>query len=151
MEFREQDVPNSIVYADLEAFQTIHIKYNENYIREFIEWANKHASVHELALQILNFYEYWHMFEYEGLYKPILLWKYWVVREAFVRKFKKYFNLGEDPKRQTENFIRIYLENPDETFEDIWYNTLGYKFSEGCYIYSFRLVLDIFTKLETVV
>ena len=37
MEFREQDVPNSIVYADLEAFQTIHIKYNENYIREFIE------------------------------------------------------------------------------------------------------------------
>ena len=114
MEFREQDVPNSIVYADLEAFQTIHIKYNENYIREFIEWANKDASVHELALQILNFYEYWHMFKYEGSYKPILLWKYWVVREAFLRKFKNILILEKTPK-DTENFIRIYVKNPGET------------------------------------
>ena len=36
MEFREQDVPNSIAYANLEAFQEIHAKYNENYISEFI-------------------------------------------------------------------------------------------------------------------
>ena len=48
MEFREQDVPNSIVYADLEAFQKIHVKYNKNYISEFNEWADKDASVHEL-------------------------------------------------------------------------------------------------------
>ena len=66
MEFREQDVPNSIVYANLEAFQKIHVKYSENYIREFIKWANKDASVHELASQVLNFYEYWYMFKYEG-------------------------------------------------------------------------------------
>ena len=70
-------------------------------------------------------------------HKLILLWKYWVVREAFVRIFKKYFNTGEDSERQTENFIRTYLENSDETYEDIRYNTLAYKFSEGCYIYSF--------------
>ena len=76
MEFREQDVPNSIVYADLEAFQKIHVKYNKNYISEFNEWANKDASVHELASQILNFYKYWCMFEYEGSYTPNLLWKY---------------------------------------------------------------------------
>ena len=61
---------------DLEAFQKIHVKYNENYIREFIEWANKDVSVHELASQILNFHKYWYMFEYEGSYKTILLWKY---------------------------------------------------------------------------
>ena len=47
------------------------------------------------------------MFEYEGSYKPILLWKYWVVREVFIKK--------EDPERQTENFSRTYLQNPDET------------------------------------
>ena len=60
-----------------------------------------------------------------------------MVREAFDRKFKKYFNLGEDPERQTEKFIRIYLQNPDKTYEDIRYNTLIYKFGERCYIYSF--------------
>ena len=60
-----------------------------------------------------------------------------MVKEAFVRKFKKYFNLGEDPERQTKNFIRIYLENSDETYEDIRYDTLPCKFSEGCYICSF--------------
>ena len=107
MEFREQDIPNWVAYADLDAFQKIHVKYDKHYIREFIEWANKDASVHEVGLQILNFYEYWYMFEYEGSYKPILLWKYWVVREVFIKK--------EDPERQTENFSRIYLQNPDET------------------------------------
>ena len=61
-----------------------------------------------------------------------------MVSEAFVRKFKKYFNLGEDPEKQTENFSRIYLENPDETYEDIRCNTLGYiyRFSFGArYLY----------------
>ena len=83
-------------------------KYNQDFITESIEWSNKDASLHELAPQILNFYKYWYMFEYEELYKPILFWKYGVVIEAFVRKFKKYFNLGKkDLKRQTENFIRI--------------------------------------------
>ena len=53
MEFREQEVPNWIVYADLEAFQKIHVKYNEDFIRDFVQWANKDASIHELAAQIL--------------------------------------------------------------------------------------------------
>ena len=43
----------------------------------------------------------------------------------------------EKTPKNTENFIRIYVKNPGETYEDIRYNTLGYKFSEGCYIYSF--------------
>ena len=80
MEFRECEAPDSIIYVDLEAFKNIHLKHKEDFIKEFIERAKKNASLHELASRILNFYEYWYMFEYEGLYKPILLLKYWVVR-----------------------------------------------------------------------
>ena len=66
---------------------------------------------------------------------PILVWKYWLNREVFVKKFKEFFNLGNDDEGQTENFIRIYLENEDETFEDIRYRNIGFEFNKY-HIYS---------------
>ena len=60
-----------------------------------------------------------------------------MVRKAFVRQFKKYFNLGKDPERQTENYENILRKSRWNLYKDIRYNTLGYKFSEVCYICSF--------------
>ena len=72
----------------------------------------------ELALNIANLYEYKYRFDYEESIHPILLWKYWKNMEAFEIKFKEFFNLGDDVDKQTENFIRIYLENDENAYKD---------------------------------
>ena len=67
---------------------------------------------------IVNLYECKYRFDYEGDIHTILLWKYWKNSEAFEKKFKEFFNFGDDVDTQTENFIRIYLENDENAYED---------------------------------
>ena len=71
-------------------------------------------TLHDLCCNVHGLYKYCYHYEYEG----------GLTREAFVKKFKEFFNLGNDNVRQTENFNRIYLED-EETFEDIRYRNMG--------------------------
>ena len=118
MEFKEPDAPNGVIFADIDAFKRIHPKYNDRFAKDYNEWIENYVSLLELALNIVNLYEYKYRFDYEGGIHPILLWKYWKNMEAFEIKFKEFFNLGDDVDKQTENFIRIYLENDKNAYKD---------------------------------
>ena len=104
--------------CDLEAFQKIHVKYNENCIREFIEWANKDASVRELASQILNFTNIITCSNIKDHINQLYCGKTGWLERPLLQNSKNVLILEKTPK-ETEYFIRIYLENPDETYKDI--------------------------------
>ena len=83
---------------------------------------------------IIDYYDYWYLYQQEGILKPILVWKYCKTREASIEKFKSFFELEQDYVEQTLNFIRIYLESENiEKFNNM-YTSVGKKL-EDCYVF----------------
>ena len=130
MGFKEAN--NSLAFKDVDAFQKINIKYNQKYVEDYKKWVEKEASLLGLAHNIIDFYDYWYLYQKESVLKPILVWKYWKNRK--IEKFKSFFKLGEDYAEQASNFIRIYLESESMEKLSNMYISLGSKL-EGCYIF----------------
>ena len=114
---------NSWMFEDVKPFKRVDKKYDERFIKDRKNFIENEASLLELALNISNLYKHKIKYEKEGYLEPILLWLYWKNRETFDKKFKSVFNLGDDPDNETENFIRIYLEQENDVIE------------EGCTVY----------------
>ena len=132
MGFKEAN--NSLAFEDVDAFQKINIKYNQKYVEDYKKWVEKEASLLGLAHNIIDFYDYWYLYQKESVLKPILVWIYWKNKEVFIEKFKSFFKLGEDYAEQASNFIRIYLESESMEKLNNMYISLGSKL-EGCYIF----------------
>ena len=132
MGFKEVD--NSLAFEDVEAFKEINIKHNQKYVNDYKKCVEKEASLLDLAHSIIDYCIYWYLHQKEGILKPILVWKYWKTREAFIEKFKSFFKLEEDYVEQALNFIRIYLESENiEKFNNM-YVSVGSKL-EDCHVF----------------
>ena len=115
LKFEEPNVPKSVIFEDLNAFKKRDPKYDERFIGNVKEWVEKYATLHDLCCNVHRLYEYCYRCEYEAELNT----------EAFVKKLKEFFNLGNNDEGQTENCIRIYLEDEEETFEDTRYRNMG--------------------------
>ena len=58
-------------------------------------------------------------------------------RETFERKFKKYFNLGDELHNETKNFVKIYLE-----YEDVFVRVDGANLYPSCFANRYIRVKD---------
>ena len=114
LKLEEPNVPESVIFEDLNAFEKRDPKYGERFIRNVKEWVEKYATLHDLCCNVHDLYEYCYRYEHKG----------GLNREAFARNFKEFFNLWNDDEGQTENFIRIYLEDEEDTFEDVRYRNM---------------------------
>ena len=132
MSFKEAN--NSLAFEDVEAFEKINIKYYQKYVKDYKKWVEKEASLLDLAHNIIDYYDYWYLYQKESVLKPILVWIYWKNKEVFIEQFKSFFELGEDYAEQASNFIRIYLESENMEILNNIHISLSSKL-EGFYIF----------------
>ena len=140
---------NSWMFEDVEAFKRVDKNYNKRFIKDRKNFIESEVLLLELALRVSNLYEYKMKYEKEGYLKPILLlWLYWKNRETFERKFKKYFNFGDELHNETKNFVKIYLE-----YEDVFVRVNGANLYPSCFANRYIRVKDDdqyrFSKSET--
>ena len=83
MGFKEAN--NSLALEDVEAFQKINIKYSQKYVEDYKKWVEKEASLLGSAHIVIDFYDYWYLYQKESVLKPILVWKYWKNREVLLK------------------------------------------------------------------
>ena len=113
LNFEEPNVPESVIFKDLNAFKKRGPKYGERFIRNVKEWVEKYATLHDLCCNVHELYEYCYRYEYKG-----------GLKEKLLPKILKFFNLRNDDEGQTENCIRIYLIDEEDTFEDTRYRNM---------------------------